>query len=116
MECLELMGWVSKIWDKMLHFSCYKNHLDLLVLYYFIGEFLFYPETEFKRLLNLLLQSVNKMKTIPDKTLEIIFHLLTFFSEADQLKIVSIETYSQLKMITILYLAKMNDPPKSKLI
>jgi hypothetical protein len=75
------MGWISKIWDKMLHFSCYKNHLDLLVLYYFIGEFLLYPETEFKRLLNLLLQSVSKLKIIEDSTLEMVLYLLTFFSE-----------------------------------
>lgn len=85
MECKELMGWFSKIWDRMLHFSCYKNHLDLIVLYYFIGQFLLYPEPEFKRLLNLLLQAVSKIKVFEERTLEIILFLFSFFNASPEI-------------------------------
>lgn len=115
MESKELMGWISKIWDRMLHFSCYKNHLDLIVLYYFIGQFLLYPEVEFKRLLNLLLQAVSKIKMFEDRTLEIILFLLGVFSTSTEISGFSGETRTRLKFITVLYYTKTNNPNEGQL-
>jgi hypothetical protein len=65
----------------MLHFSTYKNYLDLLLLYYKIGDILLYPEQEFKRLLGLLLHSFAKSKITQPKRLAVTLQLLIRLSE-----------------------------------
>lgn len=34
----EIVGWTSKVWDKLVYSSCFRNYIDLMVLYFFIGD------------------------------------------------------------------------------
>jgi hypothetical protein len=64
-----MVGWTSKVWDKIVHSSCFRNIIDLLVLCFFVGDSLLEHEKELKRLSRLLLLAFGKIKTISDDTL-----------------------------------------------
>ena len=74
-----MMGWLSKIWDRLVHSSCFRNFIDIMVLYFFIGGSLLEDEKELKRLTKLLLLSFSKIKMISGDTLTLSIEMIEYF-------------------------------------
>ena len=110
----EMVGWTSKIWDRLVHSSCFRNFIDLLVLYFFVGNCLLEYEKELKRLTKLLLLSFSKVKIISNDTLNLTIFMLNHFIELCKVKNYGFDLKVRLKILKILYLSKIEHPDEDQ--
>ena len=76
----ERTGWISKIWDRVVHFSTFKEFWQVLFLYYNIGQHLLQPEEEFRRIIPLLMQAIRKSKQYEQNIINFTITTLQFLT------------------------------------
>lgn len=111
-----MVGWTSKIWDKLLHSSCFRNYIDILVLCFFVGDSLLEHEKELKRLSKLLMNAFSKIKIISEDTLTLTLFMLNYLiKQCDQKKYPS-DLKVKMNILNILYLSRIEKPNEEECV